>query len=202
LAPINAADRIVPALAEALVFPLETGTKLPRSARLQVFDYLRARRLMLVLDNVEHLLSDTTERADDAGELITALLDAAPGLAILATSRERLRLREECVYPLGGLDLPEAEVSSSSGAVVLFIQRARLLQPQFVPANEDFATVARICRLVDGMPLAIELAAGWVDTLALTDITTEIARGLDLLATELRDMPERHRNMRVVFDAS
>ena len=202
LAPIDIVDRIVPTLAEALDFPLDAQTSQTRSPRQQVIDYLQTKRLLLVLDNVEHLLSATAASAGDPAELIAALLSAAAGVTILATSRERLKLREEHVYLLGGLDLPEVEISSSYGAVALFIQRARLLRPTFAPAIDDLASVAQICRLLDAIPLAIELAAGWVDTLALTDIATEIARSLDLLATELRDVPARHRNMRAVFDAS
>jgi predicted ATPase/transcriptional regulator with XRE-family HTH domain len=202
LAALDAAERIVHALAEALDFPLDAGKQPARSSRQQVFDYLRAKRILLILDNVEHLLGGAEAGAGDAADLIAALLASAPGVAILATSRERLKLREEHVYLLGGLDLPGTEASLSDSAVALFVQRARLLQPDFAPALDQLDVVARICRLVDGMPLAIELAAGWVDTLAPSDIVAELERGLDLLATELRDLPVRHRSMRAVFDAS
>jgi predicted ATPase len=201
LAPVEATERIVPALAEALDFPLEAGQQPGRSSRQQVFDYLHPKRLALVLDNVEHLLRDT-EIGDGAAELIAGVLDAAAGVAILATSRERLKLRQEHLYPLGGLDVSGAPGPESYGAVALFLQRARLLRPDFAPTADDQGVIARICRLVEGMPLAIELAAGWIDTLALADIAAEIARGLDVLATELRDVPARHRSMRAVFDAT
>src|SRR5262249_1130986 len=201
LAPLRAPEQIVPALAGALDFPLDTGKQHIRSPRQQVIDYLREKQLLLVLDNVEHVLGGADESAG-AAELIAALLGAAPRLAILATSRERLKLREEHLYPLAGLDMPGAEDPSSSSAVALFVQRARALRPDLVPEQDDLSFVAQICRLVEGMPLAIELAAGWVDTLALSDIAAEIARGLDLLATELRDVPARHRSMRAVFDAT
>jgi len=201
LAPLSAPEQIVPALAEALDFPLDTGKQRVRSPRQQVIDYLREKQLLLILDNVEHLLDDADEGAG-AADLIAALLAAAARVAILATSRERLKLREEHLYPLGGLDMPGTEAPSSYSAVALFVQRARPLRPDFVPEPDDLSVVAQICRLVDGMPLAIELAAGWVDTLTLPDIAAEIARGLDLLATELRDVPARHRSMRAVFTAS
>ncbi len=191
----------MPALAEALDFPLDTGKRRVRSPRQQVIDYLREKQLLLVLDNVEHLLGDADEGAG-AADLIAALLAAAPRVAIVATSRERLKLREEHRYPLGGLDMPGTQAPSSYSAVALFVQRARSLRPDFVPEPDDLGVVAQICRLVEGMPLAIELAAGWVDTLALPDIAAEIARGLELLASELRDVPARHRSMRAVFDAS
>jgi len=201
LAPLSAPEQIVPALAEALDFPLDTGKQRVRSPRQQVIDYLREKQMLLVLDNVEHLLGDTDEGAG-AADLIAALLAAAARVAILATSRERLKLREEHLYPLGGLDMPGTEAPSSYSAVALFVQRARPLRPDFVPEQDDLSVVAQICRLVEGMPLAIELAAGWVDTLTLPDIAAEIERGLDLLTTELRDVPARHRSMRAVFDAT
>jgi predicted ATPase len=86
--------------------------------------------------------------------------------------------------------------------VALFVQRARLLRPGFAPTIDNLGVIARICRPVDGMPLAIELAAGWVDTLALPDIASEIEHGIDLLTSQLRDLPMRHRSIRAVFDAS
>src|SRR5262245_55419658 len=200
LSPLDAVERIVPALAAALDFPLDAGKQPARSPQQQVFDYLQERRLLLLLDNVEHLLSDAEE--DDAADLVAALLGVAPGVAILATSRERLKLREEQVFPLGGLDVPSVEAPSGSSAVALFVQRARRLRLEFAPAPDQLDAVARICRQLDGMPLAIELAAGWVDTLTPSDIAAQIEGGLDLLSTELRDLPARHRSLRAVFDAS
>jgi predicted ATPase/DNA-binding SARP family transcriptional activator len=202
LAPMEAVDSIVSALAEALEFPLDTGEQPARSPRQQVFDYLREKRLLVILDNIEHLLSGAEAPASDAADLIAALLGNAPGVVILATSRERLTLRAEQVYLLGGLDLPSTGAPTDSSAVDLFMQRARRLRPEFAPVRDQLDVVVRICRMVEGMPLAIELAAGWVDTLALPDIAAEIERGLDLLATELRDVPMRHHSMRAVFEAS
>jgi predicted ATPase/transcriptional regulator with XRE-family HTH domain len=198
LAALDSAAQIAQALAEALGLALDAGAQPARPPQQQVLDYLRARRLLLVLDNVEHLLNGA--EADDAAGLVAALLGSAPGLAILATSRERLKLREEQVFPLGGLDVPSAEAPSRDSAVALFVQRARQLRPDFEPSQLD--AVVHICRLVDGMPLAIELAAGWAGALAPSEIAAAIERGLGLLATELRDVPARHRNMRAVFDAS
>jgi predicted ATPase/transcriptional regulator with XRE-family HTH domain len=202
LSPLDTVDQIVPALAAALGFPLDAGKQQTHSAHQQVIDYLRTRRLLLILDNVEHLLGDAETEDGDAASLVATLLDSAPGLAILATSRERLKLRAEHVFPLGRLDVPDTADPSHSSAVALFVQRARQLRPAFAPARDQLDTVARICRQLDGMPLAIELAAGWVDTLAPSEIATQIERGLDLLATELHDVPARHRSIRAVFDAS
>jgi predicted ATPase/transcriptional regulator with XRE-family HTH domain len=201
LAPLPAPEYIIPTLAEALDFSLDTGKQQRLTPQQQVFDYLHTKRLLLVLDNIEHLLGDTDADAS-AASLVAGLLAAAPGVAILTTTRQRLKLHEEQVYPLGGLDVPGTEDPSRYSAVELFVQRARLLRPDFTPETDDLIVVAQICRLVEGMPLAIELAAGWVDTLALSDIGAEIVRGLDLFATELRDVPARHRSMRAVFDAT
>ncbi|HEU5099909.1 MAG TPA: tetratricopeptide repeat protein, partial [Roseiflexaceae bacterium] len=201
LAAVEAMEHLVPALAEALDFPLDTGKQQTRSPRQQVSDYLSEKQLLLILDNLEQLIGGA-DAVGDVAELVAELLGDAPRVAILATSRERLKLRQEHAYLLGGLDIPGAESPSNSGAVALFVQRARLLRSDFAPEANDLAVVAQICRLVEGMPLAIELAAGWVDTLALDTIAAEIEGGLDLLTTELRDVPTRHRSMRAVFEAS
>src|SRR5262249_15023539 len=142
LDPLDAAERIVPALAAALDFPLDTGKQPARLPQQQLFDYLREKRLLLVLDNVEHLLSRSDD--GDAADLVAALLGVAPGLAILATSRERLQLREEHVYPLDGLDVPSAEAPARSSAVALFVQRARRLRPEFALSDDHLDAVARI----------------------------------------------------------
>jgi predicted ATPase len=130
------------------------------------------------------------------------LLGGATGLAILATSRERLHLREEHVVQVGGLPVSDSAALPDSGAASLFVQRARQLRPAFLPTPDDWRAIARICRLVDGMPLAIELAAGWADTLALPAIADAIESSLDVLTSDLHDIPARHRSMRAIFDAS
>jgi predicted ATPase/transcriptional regulator with XRE-family HTH domain len=202
LAALDTAERIVPALAEVLDFPLDIGVKQARSPRQQVFDYLSTKRLLLVFDNLEHLLSESAGNPGDAAELVAALLATAPGVVILATARERMKLREEHVYLLHGLDVVDDRGAEFSSAVALFVQRAQRLRLAFAPTRDELGVVAQICRLVDGMPLAIELAAGWVDTLALPNIAAELAHSLDLLATELHDVPFRQRSVRAVFDAS
>jgi predicted ATPase len=128
LAPLTAPEQIVPALADALGFLLDAARQRAHSPRQQVLDYLREKRLLLVLDNVEQLLGEAAA-GDEAGSLVAALRDAAPHLAILATSCERLKLREEHIYPLGGLDVPGAEASRSSDAVELFVQPAGCCGP-------------------------------------------------------------------------
>jgi DNA-binding SARP family transcriptional activator len=185
LTGLGESDRIVPAIAEAMDFRLEKGER-------QLFNYLQARGVLLILDNFEHLL--------DAGELVVRLLDAAPRLQILVTSRERLRLHGEQVYPLQGLVVDETAIIDDARA--LFLQAARRLRPDFQVTAEDQAILNQICRLTEGMPLAIELAAAWVDLLTPAEIAAEIQRNLDFLESDWRDMPARHRSMRAVFDTT
>jgi predicted ATPase/DNA-binding CsgD family transcriptional regulator len=158
--------------------------------------YLYDRTLLLTLDNLEHLL--------DAVDLVAELLDAAPGVKLLVTSREVLNLRQEWAWHMTGLDIPQeasGEDPASASAVRLFIDNARRIRPNFVPENE-MDGIVRICRLLEGVPLAIELAASWTRLLSCDEVAAEIQRGLDFLNSSMRDIPERHRSMRAVFDHS
>lgn len=154
---------------------------------------LREREQLLVLDNVEQLL--------DAAPALAALLHAAPRLKLLLTSREALGLPEEWRWAVTGLALPEAEDPGAlerSDAVQLFLARAR--QRGASVAADELEVVAQICRLVGGMPLAIELAAAWTATLSCREIAAEIANGLDLLTARHRAVSERHRSVQAIFD--
>lgn len=198
LAPLSAPGQMVPALADALNFKLAGSSQDSRPPKQQILDYLREKRLLLLMDNFEHLL--------DGAEFVMEILDAAPSVKILATSRERLHLRLEQVYPIQGLAFPDWEAPEDAAdytAVQLFYQSARRSQPDFVLEDSRQLTyLARICHLVDGMPLALELAAAWVDSLSLADIANEIQTSLDFLETEMRDLPERHRSIRASINSS
>ncbi len=192
LAAVRAPDLVAQAIAHALGLP-PAGAGDPRASLLQ---YLQAgkRDLLLVLDNLEHLL--------DIAELLVAIFDQAPGVTVLATSRERLNLRVEHVLTIYGLPVESAGPGlEDSPAVQLFLQNAQRASAGFALAHEDLACVARVCQLVEGMPLAIELAAAWTRTLPCQDIVHEI-RSLDFLAATTRDAPERHRSVRATFDSS
>ncbi len=197
LAPLNDPEQIVLAIAEALHFPLDGGQG-RRTAKQQVLDYLREKRLLLILDNFEHLLAGVG--------LVREILQTAVNIQLLVTSRERLQLQGEQVYPIEGLAFPQNNGNASEGetytAVQLFLQAAQRIQPDFALRVNDLSHLARICQLVGGMPLGLELAAGWVDMLPLAEIASEMAQSSDFLATELHDIPERHRSMRLVFAAS
>jgi predicted ATPase/DNA-binding SARP family transcriptional activator len=168
-----------------------------KDERTQLLDELRDKDMLLVLDNFEHLL--------DAVDLLTSILQQAPGVTILTTSRERLNLQGERVVSVEGLPYPPAgasDPSESYPAVQLFLQSARRVDSHFAPGIEEVEAIARICRMAGGLPLAIELAAAWTPVLSCEEISREIARSLDILATNLHDMPERHRSLRAVFDYS
>lgn len=178
----------------------------------QVLAYLRDKQLLLVVDNLEHLLSTPALDGVPGGglELIDGILQHTQGVKLLATSREQLNVNGEWVFDLQGLPTPppiaeqhiaEANLAAYS-SVALFLQTARRVLSGFTLASEEQAAVARLCRLVEGMPLAIELAATWVRTLSCGEIVTEIERNIDFLATQARGVPERHRSMTAVFDHS
>lgn len=161
----------------------------------QVAGALREREVLLVLDNVEQLVAGVTFLAD--------LLDRAPDVQLIVTSRERLDLRGEWVVEVGGLELPGPEIPAArSSAVQLFAHSARRVWPDFELGPETLEDVVRVCRLTGAMPLGIELAAAWLPTLSCAEIAVEIERSLDFLAAATRDAPERHRSIRVVFDRS
>ena len=150
------------------------------------------------MDNFEHLLP--------GAELVAEIVKAAPDVCIVATSRERLRLQGEQVLPLRGLTYDHETASQvvdgvPPAAARLFLTTAERVRPG-LKLEQDGTQLRRICRLVEGMPLAIELAATWIDTLSLTAIGDEIEQGVGFLETDLRDLSRRHRSMRAVFDKS
>lgn len=199
LAPVGEVEFIVPAIAEALHFTFY-GQAEPKD---QLLAYLRQKTLLLVVDNFEHLREDAN--------LLSDILRHAPNVTLLVTSRERLNLQEEWVYEVQGLPFPAvndktlevyqtSEVLTSYSAVQLFLQRARQAEAGFGSAPEEMADIGRICQLVEGMPLGLELAAPWIKVLSCREIADEIEHSLDFLTTPLQNVPERHRSLRVVFE--
>ncbi len=193
LAPLRSSEQIISAIAEVIRFRFYGGS----DEKAQLLSFLTNKRMLLVLDSFEHLL-------DGAG-LVSDLLQSAPGITVLATSREKLALRCETVYAIGGMTYPGVDVLEGArrcSAVELFIRSAERARPDFELRDDDLRYVARICRLVEGMPLGILLAAAWVDALSLEEIADEISQGLDLLQVELRDMPAYQHSVRATFDRS
>ena len=151
-------------------------------------DTLREKVLLLVLDNFEHLL--------DGAESLSYLLAGAPGVQMLVTSRERLDVNGEWVVELSGLRL------GSSEADQLFVQSAKRARAEIKFEEKDQVTVADICRLVGGLPLGIEIAAACIRSMSVEAIRDEIQKSLDFLASSRRDIPERQRSLRAVFESS
>jgi predicted ATPase/DNA-binding SARP family transcriptional activator len=201
LTPVGEVEYIVPAMAKALRFTFYGQTD-PKD---QLLDYLGQKRMLLLIDNFEHLF--------EGANLLSDILSHAPHVTLLVTSRERLHLQEEWVYEVRGLHFPTvegetsevsetSEVLASYSAVELFLQRARQTEANFAPSAADLADIGRICQLVEGMPLGLELAAPWIRTLSCREIAVEIEHSLDFLTTPLRNVPERHRSLQAVFDRS
>ena len=198
LAAVSSPHQMVPAIADALGYPF-TEHHDPRE---QLLSYLRERQpeVLLMLDNMEHILQGS--------ELLAEILGRAPGVKLLVASRERLALQEEWVYQVEGLTYPQDPTLCSGdpggrlySAIDLFRQRAGQAQRRFA-FEAEAPHVARICQLVEGMPLGIELAAAWVTARSCAEIAREIERNLDILTTTLRNVPERHRSMRATLDYS
>ena len=162
----------------------------------QVIESLRTRQVLLLLDNFEQLTAAVPQ--------VGHLLAACPRIKVVATSRVRLGLHAEWLLPLGGLPCPEDEdrdVIESFDAVRLFVIAARRVQPDLAPMSEA-AAIVDICRQVDGLPLALELAAVWTRVLSCDDIARELRRGSELLHTTDGTQPTRHASFEVVFEQS
>lgn len=188
------AESVATTIAETIDFEFAGG-----DPSTELIDHLSAKHMLLVLDNFETVMG--------AADFVSDLIANAPQLCVIVTSRERLRLRGEQVVDIDSMRLPparETDLDALLGypVVQLFIQSARRSLPGFDLTAEDAPYVGEIVRLVGGLPLGVELAAGWLEMLPLADIVTEIEKSLDFLETDLRDVPERHRSVRAVADYS
>jgi predicted ATPase/DNA-binding SARP family transcriptional activator len=197
LASLHTLDMLVQSIADA------TGLDAsgPGDASARLIEQLRGKDLFLILDNFEHLREGI--------DLLGGFLRAAPHMMLLVTSRERLNLRGETVLTVEGFSTPnelrsgtELEALLHSDAVQLFLQGARRAQPAFDLPAQELGSVVDICRLVGGLPLAIELAAAWTRYLTPAEIAAEIAGDPRFLQARWRDLPERHRDLWAVFDHS
>lgn len=190
LGPIRDPALIVPAIAQ------QAGVQEIRGQPLQesLHSFLRDKHLLLVLDNFEQVVH--------AASVITDLLENVPRLQVLVTSRMRLRLRGEQLYPVQPLALPDFRLPSVEGnlvqyaAINLFIQRAREVRPGFAITDAVASTIAEICRRLDGLPLAIELAAANSTVLTPLMMLARLEHKLSFLTGEARDVPERQQTIR------
>ena len=221
LASVPTPDLLVFNLAQALRLSLY-GAGDPAE---RLLSHLRDQEILLILDNFEHLLAG-------AG-FVTTMLEQAPALKLLVTSRARLNLRWEWLFPLEGLDIPDAPVipeqkqrngtdkpaarqparaesdrspstppAGQFGALRLFEQVVRRVQPGFALSSMTLPDSVQICRLVGGLPLGIELAATRLQDQSVNEVAQGIARNLGYLRTGYHDLPERHRSLQAVFDYS
>jgi serine/threonine-protein kinase PknK len=193
LESLTAPEFIVPAVAATLHITLQN----PQTAKEQLLTYLRSKQLLLLMDNFESLM--------EGAHWVMETLQACREVKILATSRERLNLAEEWIVSLEGFPVPgdvAPATFENNSAVQLFWQRAYRANSRFRVTAADRPAVARICQLVDGMPLALELAAAWAKMMSCEEIAAQIERDLDFLNTTLRNVPDRHRSLRAVFEGS
>jgi predicted ATPase/transcriptional regulator with XRE-family HTH domain len=199
LAPLSSPAFMVSTIANVVNFAFAG----PAEPKIQLLNYLRTKELLLLLDNIEHLLPPL--QPEEGITLLGELLQQAAGVKLLVTSRERLNVQGEWVFDLQGLPVPpEGEVIhlAEYSAMTLFVEGARRVRTGFGLTEQNQQAVVHICRLVEGMPLALELAAAWVHLLSCQEIAQEIAQNLDFLAVTRRDLSERQRSLRATFDHS
>lgn len=192
LAPLREPALLPATIADAL--GLGQASESPRA---QLLRYLEGREMLLLLDNFEHLLP--------AAGFMDEVLSHAPAIQLLVTSRERLKLQWEWVLELDGLSYPpgeEADELSHFPAVQLFSHQAHRLQPDFPVDEAELRCTAEICRLVEGNPLAITLAAAWIDLRTCREIAEEIRQNVTTLEAPWQDVSERHRSLHAAVEHS
>ena len=190
LAPISDPDLVPSTIAHTLGVQV-SGSELPLP---RLLDHLKGKRMLLVLDNFEQILP--------AAPIVGQLLGASSALKVIASSRAPLRISGEQEFPVPPLEVPDPQhlptldVLAQSDAVRLFVERAGAVRPDFRVTPENAAAVAEICNQLDGLPLAIELAAARVKVLTPQAMLPKLREGLDVLASTARDLPERQRTLR------
>ena len=193
LETLQSQEEIIIAIATALGL----GSQTQETPFKQLQDYLKDRSYLLLLDNFEHLVKEAS--------FVPELLRVCSGLKIVATSRVRLNLTGELVYPMGGLELPletdTPEQARDRDAIKLFLDRAKTANLRF-SLDETLEGVISICQLVNGLPLGIELAAAWVKLIPVNEIKEEIQSNFDFLESTQQDAISRHQSLRAVFEHS
>src|SRR5207253_9915709 len=190
LAPISDPELVPSTIAQTLGVPV-SGSELPLS---RVLDHIKGKRMLLVLDNFGQILP--------AAPVVGQLLGASPALKVIASSRAPLRIAGEQEFPVPPLDLPDPErlpsleVLAQSDAVRLFVERAMAVRPGFRVTADNAAAVAEIVFRLDGLPLAIELAAARVKLLTPQAMLPRLKQGLDLLVSTAADRTDRQRTLR------
>ncbi|MBV6466603.1 MAG: hypothetical protein PGMFKBFP_01921 [Anaerolineales bacterium] len=173
------------------------GIELPAKGDIQahLLNFLRHRDILLIFDNYESLLPET--------DFITRLLNHAPGLSILVTSREALHLQSEWIFELTGLPLQAEKMGELPAAVLLLEQRAQRVEPQFhISPGENDQDALHLCEVLNGLPLGIELAGSMLKRYTCAEIAEQISQDIGVLTSSLRDIPSRHRSLWAVFEHS
>ena len=189
VAKSHVAQAILDALGQEL-----SGAQVPQD---RVLNLLRTKNLLLVLDNFEHVI--------DEADLLPAILREAPNVRIIVTSRELLNISGERVIRLDGLAIPKSANTPDAAnydSVRLFVERVKATFSQFELDEEQLTYIIDICRLLDGTPLGIELAAAWVQHFSCAEIAESLQSNADFLASTRRDSPERHQSLRAAFNYS
>ncbi len=199
----------------ALAHALQINTAPAIDLLQQIVEKLSSAPSLLLLDNFEHLLQDQptskidNTRAADASVLARLLLERAPQVSLLITSRRTLNLGGEQEFPVDVLATPPAQLSASTpqallefASVALYQDRAQYVLPDFAVTPRNAEAVGRLCRKLEGMPLAIEMAAAWVKTLSPSQMLERLASQLDLLVSRRRDLPARQRSLRATIEWS
>ena len=195
LAPLSSSDLLAATIADTLDIPV-SGAKPVRD---QLLEKLAQKSMLLLLDNFEHLM--------DGKQLVNDILEFSPHVKMIVTSREPLSLPGETVYDLQGMAIPSTDTDEvpqieEYSALLLFEQVAQKVDWRFSVDDEQLPHVIRICRLVEGLPLAIEMAASWARVLSCRQIAEELSQSYALLKATLGHIPTRHQSIRVVFDYS
>jgi predicted ATPase/DNA-binding CsgD family transcriptional regulator len=193
LAPLRSTENVASTIAENIPFEFSGNTN-PED---QLSEYIQTKSMLLILDNFEHLIKSAL--------FVSNLVAHAPNVTVIITSRSRLNLRSETIYTLNGLTSSQdmsLESLLKTDAVKLFLATAQRVEANYKITAHDIEPMTQICMLTEGMPLGIELAAAWVRVLSLSEIAMEIQSSLDFLATTAKDMPDRLRSIRAVFERS
>jgi len=193
LAPVTSGEFLLSTIAETIYCPLHSEADSLQS----IIDFLGNKQMLLLFDNFEHLQQGTSS--------LVQILEQCPDVQMMITSREHLCVHGECVFEVTGMNLPpeqDFEHPEKFSATQLFIQSARSTSPQFSVTPESGVEISEICHLLEGVPLAIELAASWVRVLSCRRIIEEIKNSLDFLSSEQEHVPVRHQSLRAVFNHS
>ncbi len=195
LAPLTTPEAVITSIAQALGITLAPK----QEPKVQVIQFLQGKSLLLLLDNFEHLLT--------AAPILADLLEATERLKLLVTSRESLKISAEWLYDLEGLRYPtdlslSRQELESYDAVQLFMSSAKRVAPRLDFSDDDIIRLAMISQQVQGLPLALELAASWARVMPVSRIAKELADGYELLTAQHSDLPERHRNITAIFETT